>query len=418
MISTDFAPNESWDDAWISFKLIFQPWKWKRGRSESIIKKKILDLVFPGDYHIDDGRTTMVDLFLSGRAALFNLLHSYKLPKNSEILVQAFTCEAVVLPILANSLTPIYIDIETESFSMNFQQLANQLTSNSRVLILQHTFGLTPKHRKEILEFAKNKGLIVIEDLAHGFNPHILKSNNLIANSYYLLSFGRSKALSSVFGAAIISSNSKQANQLTSNLSYPSYWFIFKCLLYKPLVMLIKSTYDIKIGLTLHKLFKSINLFVLEISQLEKGGKFDQLLNKRLPNGLAILLENQLKRYPIVQQTRSKITNLYNRHLKKTINYKLQTMNSSLIRYPLLVENRNLILQKARRQNIFFGTWYDQVVAPKGLSLDRVEYKQGSCPVAEGICKKIMNLPTNISLESAKRIVDILVLSERSKSKY
>lgn len=63
MISTDFAPNETWSDAWISLKLIFQPWRWKRGRSESIIKKKILDLVFPGDYHIDDGRTTMAHFF-------------------------------------------------------------------------------------------------------------------------------------------------------------------------------------------------------------------------------------------------------------------------------------------------------------------------------------------------------------------
>ena len=83
-------------------------------------------------------------------------------------------------------------------------------------------------------------------------------------------------------------------------------------------------------------------------------------------------------------------------------------MNSPLLRYPLLVENRNLILQKARRQNIFLGKWYDQVVAPKDLDLERVEYKLGSCPVAEGIGKKIINLPTNITLKKAEEIVNIL----------
>ncbi|OGK17763.1 hypothetical protein A2866_02180 [Candidatus Roizmanbacteria bacterium RIFCSPHIGHO2_01_FULL_39_8] len=405
MISTDFAPNETWSDAWVSIKLLFQPWRWKKGKEMSSIQKDLLS-----QFQITNNKL-QITLFLSGRSALYNLLQSLKLPNNSEVLIQAFTCEAVVLPIIEANLKPIYVDIETQTFSMDSSQLVNKVTGNSKVLILQHTFGLTPKYRKEILIFAKEHNLIVIEDLAHGFNPQLFSPPNsylLTPNSYSLLSFGRSKALSSVFGAALISSNRQLANKLTSHLAYPSYLFIFKCLLYKPLVMLIKSTYDIKIGLILHKLFKSINLLVLEISESEKGGKFDQLLNKRLPNGLTVLLENQLKKFAIVQQNRSKITNLYHRHFQKTINYKLQTMNSPLLRYPLLVENRNLILQKARRQNIFLGKWYDQVVAPKDLDLERVEYKLGSCPVAEGIGKKIINLPTNITLKKAEEIVNIL----------
>lgn len=33
MISTDFAPNETWDDAWQSVKMMFKPWLWKQGPS-------------------------------------------------------------------------------------------------------------------------------------------------------------------------------------------------------------------------------------------------------------------------------------------------------------------------------------------------------------------------------------------------
>src|SRR3989344_4757155 len=99
MISTDFAPNEAWDDAWISLKNLFQPWLWKKGEECQSIKQKLVSKLFPNN-HIGIDRAKMVNLFLSGRSALYYLLQSINLPKGSEVLVQAFTCEAVVLPII------------------------------------------------------------------------------------------------------------------------------------------------------------------------------------------------------------------------------------------------------------------------------------------------------------------------------
>jgi dTDP-4-amino-4,6-dideoxygalactose transaminase len=139
-------------------------------------------------------------------------------------------------------------------------------------------------------------------------------------------------------------------------------------------------------------------------------GKFDQLLNKRLPDCLMELLDHQLTLYSDVQQNRSKIVDYYTHHIQ-TVNGRQVTSNP-LIRYPILAENREHILKKARQYNVFLGDWYNQAVAPKNIDLDRVEYKHGSCPAAETICKKIINLPTNISLDEAKKVVKILVLSK------
>ncbi|MBI4009387.1 peptidoglycan bridge formation glycyltransferase FemA/FemB family protein, partial [Candidatus Roizmanbacteria bacterium] len=409
MISTDFAPNESWDDAWLSFKLLFQPWRWKRGEETEIIKKELIKLFLSSKYHIGDGRTEMVQLFLTGRAALFELLKSLRLSKDYEVIVQAFTCEAVVLPILANNLKPVYVDIEAETFSMNFADLTKKLTNSSKVLILQHTFGLTPKYRERILRLANKHELIVVEDLAHGFNPSVFKTMNyeLSTTNYFLLSFGRSKALSSVFGGAIISSNNETMEQW-NNLPYPSYFFIFKCLLYKPLTMLIKFTYNFGFGKILHKVLINLNLLIPEITSKEKNGEFDELLNKAYPNGLNILLLHQLKKFDQILKHRVKICAYYSGHIQKTTNHQLSTINSSVIRYPLLVNNRDEILEKLRLQDIFLGKWYDQVVAPKKIDLKRVGYKLGSCPVAEEVCKKIINLPTNISETEAKKVINIL----------
>ena len=406
MISTDFATNESWDDAWLSLMLLFQPCKWKSGKETQLLKEKFTDL-FIKNVCLSNGRDKMVYFFLSGRAALYFLLNSLKLQPGSNVVLQAFTCEAVILPILANYLKPIYIDIETETFSMDYHSLINRLTDNCRVLILQHTFGLTPKFRAEILKLAAKRNLIVIEDLAHGFNPKIFSPNNTyqLTNNYYLLSFGRSKFISSVFGGAILSSNNLTI-QPFNHVSFPSYWFIFLCLLYKPLTMLIKSTYDFYIGKILHKLLNSFNLLIPEITLKEKAGEYDKIFNKAYPNALAILLLHQLKKFEQIQKQRARICKYYSGVILNSTT--LRMTERGLIRFPLLLNNRDKTLALARKSNIFLGKWYDQVVAPKDLNLDSVGYKSGSCPKAEEISRKIINLPTNISEREAKKVASIL----------
>ena len=439
MIFTDFAPNESWDDALLSLRLLFQPWRWKNGNEKELVKQKILTL-----FNISRLKFN-VSLFLTGRSALYNLLKSFNLPKGSEVLVQAFTCEAVVLPIIQLGLKPVYIDIESETYSIYFNKLTSKLVNRlTKVLILQHTFGLTPKYRKDILRLAQEKGLIVIEDLAHGFNPSIFKPSGfdkirsqqtLRVNNkffhFYLFSFGRSKLLSSVFGGAIISSPVKSPSyqagekgevlngtmRLWKNPAYPSYFFIFRCLLYKPLTMLIKSTYDIYLGKILHYFVNRFGILIPEVTQQEKKGQFNSLFNKAYPNALSILLLHQLNKFDRIQKQRRKISGFYFRHFGKRVKRAGSESNNDsggsrsdggLIRFPLLIRNRDKVLLKAAKQNIFLGKWYDQAVAPKDLDLDRVEYKAGSCPVAEDICKKIINLPTNISQNEAERVVRIL----------
>ena len=403
MISTDFAPNEEWNDAWASFKLLFQPWRWKRGVETEIIKKNILDKFFPNRH---------IALFLTGRAALYYLLKSLHLPSGSEVLVQGFTCEAVVLPIIAAGLKPIYIDIESDTFSMDINSLTRKLVNNgtnkTRVLILQHTFGLTPKYREQILSLAKKYNLIVIEDLAHGFDPTLFKSINyqLLTTTYYLLSFGRSKAISSVFGGAIVTSN--QLTQLS--LIQPSYLFIFRLLLYKPLAMIIKSTFDFYIGKVIHFLTVRTGLIVPEISKKEKNTEYDKMYEKAYPNALSILLLNQLKKYDRMLKIRSKSCEGYQRILAGKTGIKFPKTDLPLIRFPVLVKNRDEIIAKAAKANIFLGKWYDHVVAPKSINLSKAYYKMTCCIKAEELTRAVVNLPTLIPDEekSLKKCINFL----------
>ncbi len=412
MVSCNFSPNESWDDAWIGFKLLFQPWRWINGKESAIIKKIILKKL------INTNNQFSISFFLSGRSALYHLLKVLDLKPGDEVLVQAFTCEAVVLPIIALNLKPVYIDIERQSFSMNPIDLEKKLSKRSKVLILQHSFGITPIYIKKILAIVKQRNLVLIEDIAHSIKKLKIKNQKSKINKhFFLLSFGRSKSISSVFGGAVVGNHKKIMEKLEdSTLKQPSYSFIFKCLLYKPIVMIIKTAYNIYWGKILHKMANFLNLLIPEISKKEKSGDFDQALNKNYPNALAILLLHQLKKFNKINQNRQKIVNFYQKHFKNMFQVTRSTLcfNQPLIRYPLLVKNRDLVMETMAKKSIFLGNWYTQPVAPEDVNLERVGYRKGSCPIAEKTCQEIINLPTNVDLNNAKKIIQTLndVLNE------
>lgn len=389
MISTDFAPNEQLDDAFLSLGLIFQPWLWKKGNALKVVKRR-LESIFPN-------HTTY--FFLTARSGLYNVLKGLHLPKNSEVIVQAFTCEAVILPILENKLKPVYCDIEAQTFSFNPIDLAKKITDKTKVVILQHSFGLIPRYRSQIQSIINRHNLVLIEDIAHGYNLSL--ADRAVANSTFLISFGRSKALSSVFGGAVITGDHRVQQSLTGTgniLEFPSNFFIFRLLLYKPLSVFIKSTYDMFLGKLIHKLTNMINLVIPEITKKEKSGTFDPLLNKAYPNALAVLLSHQLKKYERIVKHRARICDIYRKKID----------NISLLRYPLLVKNPHSIREALAKHNIFLGNWYDQTVAPKSINFAKMQYKMGSCPTAEKVCKTILNLPTNLSHQEALKVLDFV----------
>ncbi len=403
MINLNFGPNENLSDAWLSFKLIFQPWRWIKGKEINFIKNKILktSLNLPSS-KLD------ISLFLTGRSALYNLLKSLDLKPGDEVLVQAFTCSAVVLPIIALNLKPIFVDIENYSFSINPIDLEKKLSKKSKVIILQHTFGITPDQKDKVISVIKQHNLVLIEDISHGINiSNINYQKSKIKNHFYLLSFGRSKSLSSVFGGAVVGSNKKITKKLKNmTLTPPSYSTIFKLLFYKPIVFLVKLTYSLHLGKLIHFLANKLHLLTNEISQKEKQCNFDNFFNHSYPNALAILLINQFQRFKSIQKQRKEIVNFYEKTFKNQSQLKLY--NQSLIRYPLLVKNPSKIIEKMAKKGVFLGSWYNWPIAPYGFPLEKVGYRWGSCPQAEKICKKIINLPTNVDIKQAKKIIKLL----------
>ncbi|MEK7070715.1 MAG: DegT/DnrJ/EryC1/StrS family aminotransferase, partial [Patescibacteria group bacterium] len=279
-----------------------------------------------------------------------------------------------------------------------------KITSRSRVVLLQHSFGITPKQRNNIIRKAQSSGILVVEDLAHGFDEKVFKED---VKTIKLLSFGRSKNISSVFGGAIALTDNDLIHWFKNTektLKYPTFGFIYRLLLYKAFAPFIRSTYDWGLGKTLHKICTIIGLFPAEISALEKEGTYDNLFEKAYPNVLATLLLKQIKYFDLKLKKKYDAIELYETCFHTFNGHPSHT----LCRYPALIQNRDKVIKSLSKHNIFLGKWYDQPVAPKSVDLKTVSYKSGSCPTAETICKQIINLPVNVRTRQARRIITLI----------
>src|SRR3989344_3562099 len=124
-ISISLSPNTEPDDVWLAFKLLFQPWRWQKGSVEVILQQEF----------------KYAFAFNSGRSALMAILDSLGIEKGSEVLLQAFTCNAVPNPILWSGLKPVFVDVDKETFNIDVEDLKRKIGPKSRAVIVQHTFG-------------------------------------------------------------------------------------------------------------------------------------------------------------------------------------------------------------------------------------------------------------------------------------
>ncbi len=89
-----------------------------------------------------------------------------------------------------------------------------------------------------------------------------------------------------------------------------------------------------------------------------------------------------------------------------------RTAEATLLRYPILVQNKQELLEKARRDRIELGSWFKSPLHPIELKQHRIfDYTIGQCPNAERVSQQIVNLPMHkkISLDDVRLVTKFLV---------
>lgn len=115
----------------------------------------------------------------SGTEALYLILKALELPKDTYVLVPAFTFVATSEVVVRAGLIPYFIDVEEDTYNVSvdileegYKRLIKQGKKVSAVIVVS-LFGI-PADLERISEFCDEKGLILVEDICQALGASIL----------------------------------------------------------------------------------------------------------------------------------------------------------------------------------------------------------------------------------------------------
>lgn len=100
----------------------------------------------------------------SGTAALHLALTALDIGAGDEVVTAAFTFPATANVIELAGATPVLVDIDLDTFTLNVDQAARAITSRTRAVMPVHEFGLMAQTAS--LKSAAREGIAILEDAA------------------------------------------------------------------------------------------------------------------------------------------------------------------------------------------------------------------------------------------------------------
>lgn len=390
-IAISLSPNTTRRDLIAAAWSLVTPTRWSDTTRVSQIEKVLMQRF-----------NRPVQLTSSGRSALYYLLQAYGISQGDEVIVQAFTCLAVTAPVTWAQATPVYADIDPQTYNIDPISVAQAITTKTKAIIVQHTFGI-PANLTALIAIAKKHNLILIEDLAHAFGGTYEGRPLGTYGDAAILSFGRDKIISSVFGGAIVTNNKaimQHVHQQQKTLSLPPAWWNIQQLLH-PLIMsvIIPTYFFLSFGKILLVLAQKTKLLSLAVSPEEKRGEMPPFIKWQFSPALALLLQSQLDRFDEMATHRHRLIQKYQSQLPSPAATESLT---PWLRFPYRITHKHDVLRQARRLNMLLGDWYTTPITPLPTNTtDITHYQPGSCPQAEQAGRETINLPTHSKITTA-----------------
>lgn len=99
----------------------------------------------------------------SGTAALHLIVKALGIGPQNEVLVPSFTFVSSANVVLYEGATPVFVDIEPDTYNLDPEDLERKITPRTRAIVVVDVFG-HPAEWDAILDIAKRHRLLVIDD--------------------------------------------------------------------------------------------------------------------------------------------------------------------------------------------------------------------------------------------------------------
>jgi dTDP-4-amino-4,6-dideoxygalactose transaminase len=108
----------------------------------------------------------------SGTSALHVALLTLGIGKGDEVIVPSFTFAATANSVALTGATPVFVDIDPQTFCIDPVAIVNAITSKTKAIQVVHLYGL-PADMTAIMRIAKKHKLLVVEDAAQAHLANI-----------------------------------------------------------------------------------------------------------------------------------------------------------------------------------------------------------------------------------------------------
>ena len=291
-----------------------------------------------------------------------------------EVIVPSFTFDATACSLVWNNLTPVFAEIDNETFNIDVDKIEEKITDKTSAILAVHMFG-NPCNIDELQEIAGRHNLKLIFDSAHAFGAKYKGKTIGKFGDAEVFSMTPTKVLTAGEGGLVTTNNSEFADLVRHGMDCGNY----------------------KGG--------------------DDGGYVAKFvgLSSRLTEFNAILALEGLKNLEKHIEHREKLARIYEKRLGGFWDISFQKSNGRMSRYafPVIVGkeakvNRDIIAKELERQNVqtkrmyFYPALHEQPAYK--------QYAKGGLPATDYVSRHIICLPiySHLEKEKVEGICDII----------
>jgi len=361
--------------------------------------------------------------YASGRMAFYEVLRHLNLFKDDEIILLGFTCSVMVNAVLRAGLTPVFSDVDPDTFGSSVFSIEKLITPNTKVIVAQHSFGI-PCQIEKIQRLAREKSIFLIEDCALSVGS---KFKGIIVGNFgdvAIFSTDHSKPINTLIGGLVYSKDhTLMAKLRVSHKAIPQLSQTKKNAIWKRL--LIERSFcnaDKLKFLDIVDRFQSLKQRIFRTNSpfLDCDGDLPSDASypypAKLPTFLAALGLLEIMRWSKVEKSRINF-------LKSMLQIFEEKNLASILPKGYFDDNLSIVPLRfvwsppeGDKLRITFSdfikiswTWFMKPIIGTKISLEKMGYRTGTSPNSEFHSNRIMNLPCNI----ASQDMDVLLSKVR-----
>jgi perosamine synthetase len=151
----------------------------------------------------------------NGTAAIDAAVESLGIGVGDEVILPTFTIISCITQVIRSGATPVLVDSDPLNWNMDITKIENKITSNTKAIIVVHTYGL-PVDMDPVLKICKKYNLKLIEDAAEVIGQTYKKKPCGSFGDISTVSFYPNKHITTGEGGMILTDNKNLAEKCRS----------------------------------------------------------------------------------------------------------------------------------------------------------------------------------------------------------